>query len=104
MSINLISLAMKFITPEMLLKLASATGLQGVILQKAIGAIVPAILGGIVGKAAKPDGARALFDILGKMDPGILGKIGGMIGGAGQAEMVKQGGGLLASVQAAKLL
>jgi hypothetical protein len=98
MSINLVSMAMKFVTPEMLLKLASATGLQGMIVQKALGAIVPAILGGLVGKAAKPDGARGLFDILGKMDPGMLGKIGGMIGGGGQADMVKQGTDLLGSI------
>jgi hypothetical protein len=95
---NLVSLAMKFVTPEMLLKLAGATGLQGMIVQKALGAIVPAILGGLVGKAAKPDGARALFDMLGNQDPGILGKLGGMIGGSGQADLVKQGTGLLGSL------
>jgi Bacterial protein of unknown function (DUF937) len=95
---NLVSLAMKFVTPEMLLKLAGATGLQGMIVQKALGAIVPAILGGLIGKASKPDGARSLFDMLGNQDPGILGKLGGMIGGSGQADLVKQGTGLLGSL------
>lgn len=98
MAINLVSLAMKFLTPEVMQKLATGLGLDKMLAQKAIGAAVPAILAGLVGKSAKPDGARSILDVLGKQDTNLLGNLAGMIGGSAQSTLVNSGTNMLTSL------
>ena len=98
MAVNLVSLAMKFLTPELMQKMASGLGLDRMLAQKAMGAAVPAILAGLVGKAAKPDGAKSIFDALNRQDSGLLGNLPGMVGGTNQSSLVNNGTSVLTSL------
>ena len=95
---NLVSLIMQFLGPALIGKLASSLGLNQTLAQKVIAAAVPAILAGLVGKAAQPGGAGGLFDILGKQDPGLLGKLARVIGGPQQKQIAEQGSNVLGSL------
>ena len=95
---NIVSIIMQFLAPAIVGKLASALGLNQTLVQKAIAAAIPAILAGLAGKAAQPSGAGALFDILGKIDPGLLGKLGGLIGTPQQKTVAEQGTSMLGSL------
>ena len=98
MATNLVSLAMKFLTPELVLKMAQALGLDKGLAQKAVGAAIPAILAGLVGRAAKPDGAKAVADAVGKQDSGLLANLSSMIGGTGQTALINNGTNALTSL------
>ena len=45
MSFNIVSIIMQHLSPELIVKLAKATGMERVIAEKAIGALVPGMLG-----------------------------------------------------------
>ncbi len=92
---NLVSLAMNFITPAIVSRIASALGIDSKIAQMAISAALPSILAGIASKATKPDGLATLSSILGKTDGNVLSNIGGMIGGTDQSKLVTGGTNVL---------
>jgi hypothetical protein len=92
---NLVSLAMNFITPAIVSRIASALGIDSKIAQMAISAALPSILAGISGKAAKPDGLSMLTGLLGKTDSGLLSNLGSMIGGSDQSKLVTGGTNVL---------
>jgi hypothetical protein len=95
---NLVSLAMQFLTPDMIGKIASGLGLDKGLAGKAITAALPSILAGMVGSSAKPDGLKALTAALGNQDPGLLGKFAGMLGGSNQASLISGGTSALSSL------
>lgn len=95
---NLVSLALQFLGPAILSKMAGSLGINSTLAQKAVMAVVPAILSGILGKSAQPGGAQILSDLLGKQDSGMLGKLGDMIGGPQQKTVVDQGTSALGSL------
>jgi hypothetical protein len=95
---NLVSLALQFLGPAILGKFAGALGVNSTIAQKAVMAVVPAILSGILGKSAQPGGAQILSDLLGKQDTGLLGRLGDIIGGPQQKTVVDQGTSALGSL------
>lgn len=95
---NLVSLALQFLGPAILSKMAGSLGINSTLTQKAVMAVVPAILSGILGKSAQPGGAQILSDLLGKQDSGLLGKLGDMIGGPQQKTVVDQGTSALGSL------
>lgn len=95
---NLVSLAMNFLTPAIVSKIGNALGIQSSFAQKAIAAALPTILGSIIGKSSSPSGLDALSGILGKQDTSILGNLGSMIGGSGQSAMVNAGTSALGSL------
>ena len=97
-SVNIVSLAMQYLSPELIGKIASALGLDRNMVTKAITAAVPAILGGAVDKSSSPEGARQLFDILGKQDKGLLENLGGMLGGQKQTDLISGGSNVLSSI------
>jgi hypothetical protein len=96
---NIMSLVMQYFGPVILNKIAGSIGINSTLAQKAIAAAAPAILAGILGRTAQPGGAKVLADMIGKQDPGLLGKLGEMIGTGKQSSLVEQGtsalGGLL---------
>ena len=60
---NIVSIVSRFLTPDVLGTIASASGLRDhLIAQKAVKAIVPTILGGLANRAAQPGGARQIAD------------------------------------------
>jgi hypothetical protein len=95
---NLVSLAMNFITPSIVSRIASALGVESKMAQMAISAALPTILAGIVGKSAKPDGLGQLTSMLGQQDSGLLSNLAGMIGGSDQSKLVGAGSSMLGSL------
>jgi hypothetical protein len=95
---NIVSLAMQFLGPAIIGKIASSLGINQSLATKAIGAIVPTILAGVTGAASKPGGGQLLSDALSKQDGGLLGNLGNLIGGGGQADLVKNGTSVLGSL------
>jgi hypothetical protein len=88
---NIVSLAMNMLTPAIIGRIATALGINPTIAQLAITAIIPALFGGIAGKAAQPSGLGVLTGLLGQQSPSMLGSLGDMIGGSGQANMISGG-------------
>lgn len=98
MATNLVSLAMKFLTPDLVLKIAAALGLDKAVASKAVAAAVPVILAGLVGRSAKPDGAKSIIDAIGKLEPGLLGSLATKLGGSGKDSLVSTGTSALTSL------
>lgn len=95
---NLVSLAMNFITPAIVNRIASALGVDSKIVQMAVSAALPTILGSIVGKASKPEGLSQLSTMLGQQDAGLLSNFSSMIGGTDQSKLVTSGTTMLGSL------
>lgn len=98
MSTNLVSLVMQFVTPDMIARIAAALGLDRSMAQKAIGASVPALLAGLAGAAAKPEGARQLSNALTEQQPGMFDRLLNALGGSGQKAAVESGSSLLSNL------
>ena len=98
MSTNLVSLALNYLTPDMIARIASALGLDKAIAGKAVTAMVPALLGSFASVAATPEGARKLSGAISQQSPGILDSLASSIGGAGQQGLVNSGVNALGSL------
>jgi sporulation protein YlmC with PRC-barrel domain len=96
MTDNIVSTISRFLTPELLGKMASASGLDRSVTQKATAAAVPAILSGLAGLVSRPAGARQLAGAVAEQPNDLLGNISSMLGGSTQ--MADKGGGLLSSL------
>src|SRR5262245_3866197 len=82
---NLISLVGQFLTPDVIGKIAQACGISDrTIMQKAVGAAVPALFSGLANLASKPDGARQLADVVASQPPSLLDSLTSASSGAGQ--------------------
>lgn len=88
---NVVSLVMNYLTPDLIAKIASALGLDRALAQKAIGTAVPSLLAGFTGLAGKPEGARQLANSVGNQDSGLLANFAGMLGSAKQGELISGG-------------
>ncbi|MEQ1717742.1 MAG: DUF937 domain-containing protein [Hyphomicrobium sp.] len=95
---NLVSLAMQYLGPVIINKIASSLGMGQGVAGKLIAAAIPTILASLAGSSAKPGGAGALGGILSKLDPNILGNLGNLIGGSGQQQLVDSGSNALSSL------
>ena len=84
-------MAMQYLTPMLIDRIAGSLGIQSPLVKSAIGAILPSILAGLTGVASKPGGGRQLGEVLGKQNTDILGDLGNIFGGAKQAEVSKSG-------------
>lgn len=95
---NLVSMAMQYLGPVILNKIAGSLGIGQGLVGKAISAALPSILAGLAGSASRGNGAGALASILGKQDPGLLGNLGSLIGGGGQQQLIDSGSSALTSL------
>ena len=95
---NIVQMAAGYLTPMIVDKLASSLGISSPLAMKAIGALLPSILGGLMGASSKPAGLGALTKALGAQDPGLLGNLGNLLGGSGQASLVSAGTSALGSL------
>ena len=94
---NIVSAVSQFLTPDLVAKMASASGISDhTMAQKAVGAAVPAILSSLATLASKPGGERQLADAIAKQSPSTLESLASMIGGSGQ--LSNTGGNLLSSL------
>ncbi len=84
-------MAMQYLTPMLVDRIASSLGIQSPMVRSAIAAILPTILAGIAGVASKPGGGRQITDVLGKQNTDILGDLGSIFGGAKQNDVAKSG-------------
>jgi len=75
MANSIVSTISRFLTPEVIGKLASASGLDHSVTQTAVGAALPSILTALTGVAAQPNGARQLADAVAQQPTDILGSI-----------------------------
>ena len=96
---NLVSIIMQMLTPDLLGKLASGIGGDKSLVQKAAGAAIPAILAGLAGVGAQPGGGSLITSAISKLDPGMMGSLASILGGSGQSALATTGtnilGGLL---------
>jgi hypothetical protein len=97
MAVNLVSLVMQFLTPDMIGRIATALGVDRNLLQAAINAAVPGILGGLTGVAAQPGGAQRLADAA-KQQTNSLGNISSVLGAGNQTSFIEKGTELLSSL------
>ncbi len=95
---NIVSMAAQYLTPMLIDKVAGSLGITSPLAQKAIAALLPTIFGSILGASSKPSGLEALGKVLGQQDGGLLGNLGGLLGGAGQAGLATSGAGMLGSL------
>lgn len=95
---NLVTTIASFITPMIANRIAGSLGIPPGIATTAIGAILPTVLAGLVGKAATPAGAAGLFETLGRQDPNLLGSFADQIGGSGQKALIDNGSAMLGSL------
>src|SRR5262245_22557581 len=84
MTDNIVSTISRFLTPELISKMASATGLDRTMAHKATAAAVPAILTGLADMAAKAGGARQLANAVAEQPTDLLGNIANSLSGAQQ--------------------
>jgi len=97
MAINLVSLVMQFLTPDMIGRIATALGLDRNIAQSAIGAVVPALLAGFSKTATQPGGAQKLVDTA-RQQTGTLGNFANMLGTGGQSSLIEKGSQMLSAL------
>jgi len=97
MATDLIPLIMKFLTPEMIGRVASALGINRNDTSSAIDAVVPGLLAAFAGVATKPGGPRQLVDAA-KQEVSTLDKFSGMLGTADQTSVIQRGSQMLASL------
>src|SRR5215510_9124183 len=97
MAINLVSIVMQFLTPDMIGRIASALGLDRNNTQTAIGAAIPGLLAGLCGVAAQPGGAQRVADAA-RQQTSALGNFASMLGTGAQTSLVEKGSQILASL------
>jgi hypothetical protein len=82
MANSIIATVSRFVTPEVVGKLAAASGLDRSLTQSVIGAAVPSILSALTGLVAQPSGARQLANAAAEQPADILGGITGSLTGS----------------------
>src|SRR5262245_30102275 len=94
---NLVSLIMKFLTPDMIGRIASALGLNQSDTSAAIGTAVPALLAALTCVATQPGGPQKLAEAA-KQQAGTLDNFANMLGKSGQTSVIERGSQMLASL------
>jgi Bacterial protein of unknown function (DUF937) len=97
MAINLVSLVMQFLTPDMIGRIGTALGLDRNNAQTVIGAVVPALLAAFSRTATQPGGAQRLADAA-RQQTGTLDNFANMLGTGGQSSIIEKGSQLLSSL------
>ena len=97
MAINLVSLVMQFLTPDMIGRIATALGLDRNIAQSAVGAVVPALLAAFSKTATQPGGAQKLADAAGQHTR-TLGDFASVLAAGGQSALFEKGSRMLLSL------
>jgi hypothetical protein len=98
MAVNLVSVVTQFLTPDVIAKIASALGLDRMLVQKAIGGAIPVVLSGLAGVASTPGGVRQLSNALAQQQPGMLDNLKNLIGGSGQKGFADAGTNMLSGL------
>ena len=94
---NLVSLIMKFLTPDMIGRIATSLGLDRNGASSAIEAGVPGLLAALAGVANKPGGPQRLADAA-KQEVGTLDKFASSSGAASPSVLAERGSRILGSL------
>jgi OmpA-OmpF porin, OOP family len=105
MSFNLLDLAKGYLTDAVVGKLAGNLGEDSSVLSKAVGASLPALLGGIINSSSSPSGLSGLMNVLSSnKDHSLLDDLGGILGDSEKSNgMMSMGGSILNSLLGDKL-
>lgn len=98
MSTNLVSLALQYLTPDLIAKMASALGVDRSMIGKTVSAALPALIGVFASSATRPGGAAKLDTMVANQDPDILDNLSSMFSGGGQSEFISAGMNALKSI------
>jgi len=97
MAINLVSLIMQYLTPDMIARIAAATGLDRNTTNTAVSASVPALLAALSNAVTQPGGAQKLADAA-KQHVGTLDNLASIFGGDSQTALADKGSQILSSL------
>ena len=106
MAVNLVDLVKGYLTPDIVQNVAAYVGESNAATQKALGGVVPALIGGLATMGSTSSGAQELTRILdaGKYDGGALDNVAGMFsGGSDTKSAVTAGKGILESLFGARI-
>ena len=98
MSVNLLDLAKSSLTPILISKAGSLFGLDEGIASKALGAVLPTLLSGVLNKSSTPQGADSLLNAIkdDSVDSNIVNNLSGLLSSeSGVQTLGTQGGKLL---------
>jgi OmpA-OmpF porin, OOP family len=97
MSLNLLDLVKDQVTGHLAKQASGFLGESESGVAKALGGIMPSLMGGMLNKVGSDEGANGIMDIIGKLDTGSLGNIAGLFGGGPSAVngLMNQGGGIV---------
>ena len=97
MATNLVSLAMQFLTPDMVGRIATALGFDRNKVQSAISGAVPALLATFNDVATQPGGAQKLADAA-RQQTGSFGNLASLLAAGDQSPLLDKGSQLLSSL------
>jgi hypothetical protein len=97
MAVNLVSLVMEFLTPDLIGRIASALGVDRTAAQSAINTAVPSLLAGFSSVATQPGGAQRLTDAAMQQTGGLEG-FSRMLGMGKQSPLIESGSLMLSSL------
>ena len=98
MAINLIDTVTEHLKGPVLEQLGAWIGETPEKTREVTGGIVPAILAGVAGKAAEPEGSSLFGSIMDQVDDSLLDKLGSVLKGEEAEQVAESGGGLLSSL------
>ena len=88
---NIVSLAMNFLGPTVINKIAGSLGINNALVTKAISVALPAILGGVAGQSRSQTGLGSLFSMLTGNQGNMLDAFAGMVGTHDQSRLMDAG-------------
>ena len=97
MATNLVSLAMQFLTPDMVGRIATSLGFDRNKVQSAISGAVPALLAAFNDVATQPGGAQKLADAA-RQQTGSFGNLARVLAAGDQSSLLDKGSQLLSSL------
>jgi outer membrane protein OmpA-like peptidoglycan-associated protein len=96
MSFNLVSFILQHLGPAFIGKIAAASGIQGVLIEKATSTVIKGVLSRVSSTVVTPAGAGHVAGLLGSYAPDTIAQLSALIGGEQQASLVTAGGRMLA--------
>ena len=92
---NIMNLAMNFVGPSVVSRVASMLGVNNTLVNRAISMALPALVASFTSKSRTQQGAGQLFDMVRGQDRSQLNNLGNVLGGAGAGDFLQKGGGML---------
>ena len=95
---NIVSMAMNFVGPAVIDKIARSLGINGTLARTAISTALPAIMAAMAGKGSSAQGAGSILDMVRNKGASGLQNLDTMFGGSDEAQRIEEGHRELTSV------